>query len=155
MQSISSDYLQVTAALISFRGQLFIAQRPVHKSSGLYWEFPGGKVETGESPEDALVREIREELCWDIRVEKLFKTIRHSRNGFKIELHAFWCTLCGGSLDLREHTAYRWVSVEGLKQFNLTEADRLLLPLLEELPQVPPQDYPNRTEEKSWLYPPQ
>jgi 8-oxo-dGTP diphosphatase len=140
VQSIQTDYLQVTAALITSGGRIFIAQRPPHKTSGLCWEFPGGKVEPGEQLEEALMREIREELCWDIRVGKLFQTIRHRSNSFGIDLHAFWCSIYGGSLKLREHVACHWARIEELKRFELTEADRQLALLMEQFPGVVSED---------------
>lgn len=136
MQTTPTAYIQVTAALISLKGRLFVAQRPPSKASGLYWEFPGGKVEPGESLEDSLIREIKEELGWDIRVEKPFKTIRYGRESFGIDLHSFWCSVCGGELELREHVAYRWACLDEIKRLQLTEADRQLVLLLEKLPQV-------------------
>jgi len=137
MKKIPSGYLQVTAALIPVRGRLFIAQRPPNKKFGLCWEFPGGKAEPGEDLESSLVREIKEELCWDIVVGKLFRTIPHHRDEFGIDLHAFWCTICGGKLNLLEHIACCWATVEELIQFKLTEADRQLALLLADLPELP------------------
>ena len=134
MLSVPSNYLQVTAALIPFKGRLFVAQRPPHKKFGLCWEFPGGKVEAGESLENALAREIEEELCWEIQVKELFQTVRYRRSGFGIDLHAFWCSIRGGALKLKEHVTYRWATVEELKQLNLTEPDRHLISLIGELP---------------------
>ena len=72
----------VTAALIPSGGRLFVAQRPPWKKFGQLWEFPGGKVEFGEGLEESLVREIREELCIDIRVCGFFKTLSYSRERF-------------------------------------------------------------------------
>ncbi|MCE5335502.1 MAG: (deoxy)nucleoside triphosphate pyrophosphohydrolase [Desulfobacteraceae bacterium] len=117
----------VSAALIASGKRLFIAQRPPWKKFGYFWEFPGGKVEPGESLEESLVREIREELCLDISVHEFFGSISHEYDDFSIELHAFWCGISGGSLCLKEHVAYRWVEVAELEEYRLTEADRLLI----------------------------
>lgn len=133
--------LRVTAALLASNGRLFVAQRPSWKKFGLLWEFPGGKVEPGESPEDALVREIREELCLEIEVRDFFRTISHAEKNFAIDLHAYWCAIARGKLCLREHVAYLWARVEELKNLDLTRADRLLVPFLENLPELP--DFPN------------
>jgi mutator protein MutT len=129
--------LKVTAALISVHGRLFIAQRPPTKRFGLLWEFPGGKVEPGERLEDSLVREINEELCWEIAVGKLFRRLRYNYSDFSIDLHAFWCSVTQGSLCLREHVAYHWAQIEELKHFNFTTADQQLVCHLEELNSLP------------------
>jgi len=127
----------VTAALISSQGRLFVAQRPPWKKFGLLWEFPGGKVEPGEGLEQSLVREIKEELCLDIRVHGLFKKISRQEPDFAIDLHAYWCAICGGTLRLIEHIAFMWVNISELKQIDFTQADRLLIPFLESLPGFP------------------
>ena len=127
----------VTAALISSQGRLFVAQRPPWKKFGLLWEFPGGKVEPGEDLEQSLVREIKEELCLDIRVHALFKTISQREPDFAIDLHAYWCEICGGTLRLIEHIAFMWANLSELKQIDCTQADRLLIPFLESLPEFP------------------
>lgn len=129
--------IQVTAALIPLQGRLFIAQRPPHKTSGLSWEFPGGKREAGESLEESLLREIKEELCWDIRVREFFHVAQHHNSSFKLDLHAFWCSIEGGNLCLREHVAFEWVFPRELDNYELTAADRQLVPLLLSLPQLP------------------
>jgi 8-oxo-dGTP diphosphatase len=129
--------MKVTAALIPSQGRLFVAQRPPLKRFGLLWEFPGGKVEPGEGLEQSLIREIREELCLDIKVRGLFRTIRQQDIEPPIDLHAYWCEICGGTLCLSEHVAFMWVNVSELKRMNFTKADRLLIPFLESLPEFP------------------
>lgn len=133
----SSADLRVTAALIPVDGRLFIAQRPPLKKFGLHWEFPGGKVEPGERLKDSLVREIKEELCWDISVGHLFRRLRHSYPDFNIELYAYWCAIKEGRLCLKEHVAYRWACLDELRRFNFTTADRQLLDHLETLSKLP------------------
>ncbi len=127
----------VTAALISSQGRLFVAQRPPWKKFGLLWEFPGGKVEPGEGLEQSLVREIKEELCLDIRVRGLFKKVSQEEPDFAIDLHAYWCAIYGGTLCLAEHVAFMWANLSELKQIDFTQADRLLIPFLESLPVFP------------------
>ena len=129
--------MRVTAALITSQGRLLVAQRPPWKKFGLLWEFPGGKVEPGESLEESLVREIKEELCLDIRVHDLFKNICEQEPDFEIELHAYWCQIRGGTLRLVEHVAFMWAHLPELKQMDFTKADRLLIPFLEKLPEFP------------------
>ena len=129
--------MRVTAALIISRGRLLVAQRPPWKKFGLLWEFPGGKVEPGEGLEESLVREIKEELCLDIRVHGLFKNISQREPDFEIDLHAYWCRIYGGTLCLLEHVAFMWAKLPELKQMDFTKADRLLIPFLEKLPEFP------------------
>jgi 8-oxo-dGTP diphosphatase len=127
----------ITAALIAQKERLLVARRPPGKKFGLLWEFPGGKVEPGEGFEQALIREIREELCLDIRVEGLFKTVSRREPGLECDLHAYWCKICGGTLCLLEHVALQWATVSELKNMELTMADRSLMPFLEELREFP------------------
>ncbi len=130
-------HFRVTAALIPAYGQLFIAQRPPNKKFGLCWEFPGGKVDPHESLEHCLQREIKEELNWDIEVGELFGHICHDQADYRIDLFAFWISVCGGRLELREHVACNWVQVDALRRYTFTEADRLLIARLEILPTLP------------------
>ncbi len=129
--------LSVAAALIVAEGCLFIAQRPPHKKFGLMWEFPGGKVEPGESYEDALRREISEELCWEVEVGPLFHRVSHQQAELEIDLHAFWCTIKCGTLCLREHVAFRWARPRQLRDYVFTSADRELLLFLQDLDAAP------------------
>jgi 8-oxo-dGTP diphosphatase len=121
----------VTAALIPIEGRIFIAQRPRHKKAGLLWEFPGGKVEPGERLRDGLIREIREELCWDVSVGPLFRKVRSRFDDFSIDLYAFWCEITGGELCLREHADCHWALPSELKRYRFTPADLELTHILE------------------------
>ncbi len=137
MQETFSGRVIITAALIADKERLLVARRPPGKKFGLLWEFPGGKVEPGEGLEGALIREIREELCLDICVSGLFKTISRREPGFEFDLHAYWCKICGGTLRLLEHVALKWATLSELKNMELTMADRSLMPFLEELREFP------------------
>ena len=121
---------QVTAALIKDNQKILIAQRGRTKLFGWKWEFPGGKVRTGESPESCLRREIREELNLEIQVDEHFCTVHHKYPDFHVELMAFWCSIIGGSLRLEEHEQVKWVTVAELKQYNFVEADLDLITAL-------------------------
>lgn len=113
----------VTAALIEEEKRILIAQRGRRKRFGRQWEFPGGKVKQGETPEACLRREIQEELNLKIRVGELFCTVHHQYPDFFIELKAFWCTIIGGSLELEEHEQVKWVTVPEMKKYDFVEAD--------------------------------
>jgi mutator protein MutT len=130
-------HIKVTAALILDRDRLFIGQRPPSKRFGLLWEFPGGKVEPGESLEASLEREIREELALEVAVGAPFRCVCHRYRDFHIELHSFWCAVVGGTLRLREHVACRWVRRDELDAFPFTDADRQLVAILRRLPEFP------------------
>ncbi len=113
----------VTAALIRDKQKILIAQRGRTKRYGWRWEFPGGKVKSGETPEACLRREIREELNLEIQVEEHFCTAHHEYPDFHIELMAFWCSVVGGSLRLEEHEQVRWVTIPEMEQYDFVEAD--------------------------------
>jgi 8-oxo-dGTP diphosphatase len=132
-----TPYYLVTAALIPSNGRLFIAQRPPNKKFGLRWEFPGGKAQLGETLEACLVREIKEELNWEIQVGELFQHIQHQHEDFRIELYAFWSQIRGGHLQLREHVACNWVRIGELRRYEFTKADHQLITCLEELADPP------------------
>ncbi len=149
MTTSASIHYRVTAALISVRGRLFIAQRPPNKKFGLCWEFPGGKVDAEESLQDCLQREIKEELNWEIEVGQLFEHICHEYEDFRIDLFAFWSRIHGGKLKLREHIACDWVSIPALRGYVFTEADRLLIERLERLASLPDGLFPTETDSGS------
>jgi len=92
--------------------------------------FPGGKMEPGETPEEALVREIREELSADIHVGKLLYTVEWDYPQFHLTMHCYMCTLVQDALHLNEHEAARWLSMADLHSVNWLPADEMLLPLI-------------------------
>ena len=113
----------VTAALIRDKQKILIAKRSRGKKFGSRWEFPGGKLDRGETPEACLRREIREELNLEIQVDEHFCTVHHQYPDFSIELMAFWCSIVGGSLKLEEHEQVRWVAVSEMELYDFVEAD--------------------------------
>lgn len=115
----------VCAIIEDGSGRVLVAQRPAHKHLGLKWEFPGGKVESGESPAHALIREIKEELGCDILVAAALERSRHDYATVVIEMLPFVCRLAPGS-DApfpHEHVAVRWIAPAELSLLDLAPAD--------------------------------
>lgn len=101
--------VRVVAAVIRDDKKIFATQRGYGDLKG-FWEFPGGKIEEGESAENALVREIREELNTEIRVCDFITTIEYDYPTFHLSMDCFWCELISGYLELKEHQDGRWLS---------------------------------------------
>ena len=118
--------VRVVAAVIRDRGRIFATQRGYgpYKDS---WEFPGGKIEPGETPEDALKREIREELDAEIEVGERAGRIEYDYPGFHLSMDCFYCILVSGSLTLKEHEAARWLTPEQLDTVAWLPADLTLI----------------------------
>jgi len=119
----------VVAAIVVRNGKYLCMRRC--RSRYLYiserWEFPGGKVEQGEDEKDALRREIKEEMDWDINVGRRTATIHHEYPDFAITLKAYLCTADTDDFKLLEHLDYKWLDKEELKTLNWTAADKKLV----------------------------
>lgn len=119
--------INVVAAVIMKEGKVFATQRGYGEFKD-GWEFPGGKVEAGESPEEALRREIREELEVEVNVGDLIDTIEYDYPAFHLSMKCYACTIAGGSPHLLEHEAARWLSADPLDSVAWLPADITLIP---------------------------
>lgn len=119
--------INVVAAVIMTEGKVFATQRGYGEFKD-GWEFPGGKVEAGESPEEALCREIREELEVEVNVGDLIDTIEYDYPAFHLSMKCYACTIAGGSPHLLEHEAARWLTADQLDSVAWLPADITLIP---------------------------
>jgi len=124
--------IEVVAAIIIKDNQIFATQRGYGEFQG-GWEFPGGKVEQGESLQAALVREIKEELDADIKVNELFETVEFDYPNFHLIMHCFICELLSEELVLKEHEDAKWLDKEGLDTVDWLPADEGLIVGLREM----------------------
>ena len=122
--------IEVVAAIIRKGDKIFATQRGYGDWKD-WWEFPGGKMEAGETPEEALVREIREELDTEITIDKFLHTVDYDYPQFHLTLHCFMCSLKSQQMHLNEHEAARWLGVDDLRSVNWLPADDQILPLIE------------------------
>ena len=129
-------YIRVAAAVIHEKKdgheKIFATARGYGKYKD-WWEFPGGKIEKGETPEEALIREIREELATDISVGSLIRTIEYDYPDFHLSMDCFWAKVESGNLELKEAEASRWLSGDELGEVKWLPAD---LELIEFIKQV-------------------
>lgn len=114
--------IEVVAAIITHNGRVFATQRGYGEFKD-GWEFPGGKMEPGETPQQALVRGIQEELDTEIEVGELVETVEYDYPGFHLTMHCFLCTIRSGDLVLKEHEAARWLTREELDDVDWLPAD--------------------------------
>lgn len=125
-------HIEVVAAILhDAEGRLFATQRGYGEWEG-WWEFPGGKMEAGEGPEEALHREIWEELETRIVIERLVTTVEYDYPKFHLTMHCFWCRVDSGSLTLKEHEAARWLSPMELGNVKWLPADWQLIEQLKQ-----------------------
>ena len=115
-------HIEVVAAIIRRGNEIFATQRGYGEFKD-WWEFPGGKIEPGESPQQALVREISEELDATIEVGELLQTVEWDYPTFHLTLHCFWCELTCEALHLNEHEAASWLDREHLRSVKWLPAD--------------------------------
>lgn len=118
--------IKVVAAIITHNDQIFATQRGYGEFKD-GWEFPGGKIEAGETPQEALIREIREELDTEIEVGELIDTVEYDYPTFHLSMDCFFCTIKSGDLVLKEHEAARWLTRETLDSVEWLPADQGLI----------------------------
>ena len=121
--------IEVVAAIMQREGAYFATQRGYGEFEGM-WEFPGGKIEPGESPEDALKREIQEELGVDIAIEELLCTTEYDYPSFHLTMHCYLCGIETGEIELREHKSARWLTSETLDSVEWLPADKEVVEIL-------------------------
>ena len=118
--------IEVVAAIISDKEKIFATQRGYGEFKD-GWEFPGGKMEQGETPQQALRREIKEELDTEIEVGELIDTVEYDYPTFHLTMHCFFCTIKSGDLVLKEHEAAKWLTRETLDSVDWLPADKGLI----------------------------
>lgn len=118
---------EVVAALIRDGDRFLICQRPAHKARGLLWEFVGGKVEPGETKEQALVRECREELAVTVSVGEIFTEVDHIYPDLNVHLTLFHAAILDGTPQMLEHNDIRWITAEEIPQYTFCPADGTIL----------------------------
>jgi len=125
-------HIEVVAAIIILDNKILCVQRNKNKFDYISYkfEFPGGKVEKGESNEDALIREIKEELIMDIDVRNHFLTVEHDYPDFKMTMHSFICTCSNRNLTLTEHIDFKWLNKNQIKMLDWAAAD---IPIVDKL----------------------
>lgn len=114
--------IRVVAAVIKDGDKIFATERGYGDFKG-GWEFPGGKIEAGETPQEALKREIKEELDVDIKVHDLIDTVEYDYPEFHLSMDCFWCEIINGKLVLKEHQAARWLTKETINDVEWLPAD--------------------------------
>ena len=114
--------IEVVAAIIRKGDKIFATQRGYGDWKD-WWEFPGGKMEPGETPEEALKREIQEELSTEISVDKFLCTVEYDYPKFHLTMHCYWCSLVSEGLHLNEHEAAKWLTMEQTNSVRWLRAD--------------------------------
>ena len=124
--------IEVVTAILYRGGAYFVTQRGYGEFDGM-WEFPGGKIEPGESHEVALKREIQEELGVDIAIENLLCTTEYDYPSFHLTMHCYLCSIASGEIELREHKSAHWLRPEELGSVEWLPADKDVISRLNNL----------------------
>lgn len=128
--------IEVVAAVFSKGNKYFCAQRKDKGELAKKWEFPGGKIEENETHQDALAREIKEELSAIIKVNDFIMTVVHEYNGFVLTMHAYHCEIIEGDLIISEHLDSKWVTLEEMGNYDFAAADLPIVKKLVDLKQM-------------------
>ena len=125
-------HIHVVCAVVRHQGRILCMQRPLKGSPSTAgkWEFPGGKVEAGETPCEALARELREEMDYSVRIESYLTTEEHQYADFELTLEAYLCTAESATFNRKEHIDHRWLLPSELRQLDWAAADDAILNLL-------------------------
>ncbi|WP_026664816.1 (deoxy)nucleoside triphosphate pyrophosphohydrolase [Butyrivibrio sp. FC2001] len=123
--------VKVVAAVIYKEGKVYATQRGYGEFKD-GWEFPGGKIEEGETPEQALVREIKEELNTDITVGRFIGDVEYDYPKFHLDMQCFLCEIKAGTLELKEHEAAKWLSADEVYSVDWLPADIIVIPRIRE-----------------------
>ncbi len=126
LSEMNKKQIEVVAAIIRKGDKIFVTQRGYGDWKD-WWEFPGGKMEPGETPEEALKREIQEELSTEISVDKFLCTVEYDYPKFHLTMHCYWCSLISEALHLNEHEAAKWLRIEQLGSVDWLPADVLVV----------------------------
>lgn len=124
--------LEVVGAVIVKGNKFLAAQRPLNKSLGGLWEFPGGKIEDGESPQEALKREIKEEMSCDIIVNEFIVNDVYKYNFGDVSLSTYYCHLLSSEPVMTEHIDIQWITIDEIDNFDWAPADDATLKILKQ-----------------------
>lgn len=123
--------IQVAAAVIKDDNKILATQRGYGEFKG-GWEFPGGKIEPGETPEAALIREIKEELTATITIDEYLGTVEYDYPNFHLSMRTYRCKIAAGQITLLEHEAFKWLSLEQIESVAWLPADKDIIAWLKE-----------------------
>jgi 8-oxo-dGTP diphosphatase len=124
--------IEVTAAIIHNEGKILICQRPRGKRCEMLWEFPGGKIEDGETSEECLIRECREELGITIVPEKMIQEVKYDYPDVSVNIRFYMCKFVDGEPTCLEHNDIQWLTLEEILNLPLCPADKKMLKLTEQ-----------------------
>ena len=128
----SQSAMRVCAAVIYHQNKILITLRPQNKKLGGYWEFPGGKIENQETPEEALKRELQEELAIEVEVGELLETVHHRYDWGDVIILAYWCRWLSGEIKHLEVDDHCWVAADNLLGYDILAADQPIIQKIQE-----------------------